>query len=80
MHSAEKSISLNSGIFKCFTTLEKKTNSVHWRFIILYSCTVIFSEGFTLSEKSVFTVFQMGCFTKNSKISSNQQQFLVLII
>ena len=28
MHSAEKSISLKSGIFKCFATLEIKTNLV----------------------------------------------------
>ena len=58
MHSAEKSISLNSGIFKCFTTLEKNefnilafSSSV---VIILSSCTnVIFSEDFALSEKAV---------------------------
>ena len=57
MHSAEKSISLNSGIFKCFTELEKNEFSIlvfsSPVVIILSSCTnIIFSEDFTLSEKT----------------------------
>ena len=63
MHSAEKSISLNSKIFKWFTTLEKNEFSIldfsSSLVIILFSCTnVTFSEDFSLSVKSDFTVFQ----------------------
>ena len=62
MHSVEKSISLNSGIFKCFITLEKNEISIlafsSSLVIILSSCTnAIFSEDFALSEKRDFTVF-----------------------
>ena len=63
MHYGEKSITLNSGIFKCFTTLEKNEFSIlafsSLLVIILSSHTnVIFSEDFTLPEKISFTVFQ----------------------
>ena len=63
MHSVEKSISLNSGIFKCFITLEKNEISVlafsSSLVIILSSCTnAIFSEDFALSEKRYFAVFR----------------------
>ena len=57
MHSAEKSISFNSEICKCFTTLEKNEFSVlafsSSVVIILASCTnVTFSKDFALSEKA----------------------------
>ena len=56
---AEKSILFNSGIFKCFTTLEKN----EFRFLAFSSSLVIilssfiniiFSEDFTLSDKRDF--------------------------
>ena len=63
MHSAEKSISLNSGIFKSFSKLEKNYFSVlassSLLVIILSSCNiVIFPEDFALSDKIGFLVFQ----------------------
>ena len=57
MHSAEKLISLNSAIFKCFTTLEKKKRisilaSSSLLVIILSSCAnVIFSDSTYLKNE-----------------------------
>ena len=63
IHSAEKSIFLNSGIFKSFNTLEKNEINIltvsSLSVVILFSCTnVFFWEDFTLSDKKGFTVFR----------------------
>ena len=62
MHSAEKSISLNSGICKCFTMLKNEFNILAYSsslvIILSLSTNTIFSEDFTLSYKRVFTLFQ----------------------
>ena len=63
IYYAEKSMSLNSGIFRCFITLKNNEFNIlsfsSSLVIILSSCTnVIFSEDFTLFEKRGFTVFR----------------------
>ena len=70
MHCAEQSISLNFGIFKYFTTLEKHEFNIlaFSSSVVIDIANAIFSEGFTLSEKSSFTVSQKNllCITSFS--------------